>query len=160
MGARVITKVFHVTYLSECSWRNGSASKNIILVSVVFKTIGDKLPLSHLRINFHAHFNLEGCISSFQRLTSDPAHLFLFLYYIPTFYTPSVIPPHTDTSSNSSRREVDANFTLVTTNKKEFSRSWSWGGKDQQATHYLWVIYASTFMPISILEGLFQAFQG
>ena len=66
--------------MSDCSRRYGSASKTKLLIGVVFKLSGDKLPSGHLRINFHARFDLGGEKLRFPRLTSDPAHFFQVLY--------------------------------------------------------------------------------
>ena len=80
MGARIISKVSHVTCMSECNRRYDSTPLNKLLIGVVFKISGDTLPSGLLRINVHAHLILEVKILSFQKLTSHPAHLLLVLY--------------------------------------------------------------------------------
>ena len=72
--AKIIAKASHVTCMSDCSRRYGSASKTKLLIGVVFKISGDKLPSGHLR------FDLKGEKLRFPRLTSDPAHLLQVLY--------------------------------------------------------------------------------
>ena len=58
----MISKARQVTSLSECSRRYGSNSKSKLLIGIVFKTSGDKLATSHLRMNVHARFELGGGI--------------------------------------------------------------------------------------------------
>ena len=67
-GARVIAKAIHVTNLSECNRRYGSAANSKLLIGVVFKTSGDKLPSGHLRMNIHARFDLGGDISKISKI--------------------------------------------------------------------------------------------
>ena len=68
IGSRVIAKACHVTNISECNRRYGSASKSKLLIVVVFKTSGDKLPSGHLRMNIHARFDLGGDISKISKI--------------------------------------------------------------------------------------------
>ena len=57
-GAREIENAPHITCVSVCNHRYGSASKTKILIGVVFNISSDRLPSGHLRMNVHAKFDL------------------------------------------------------------------------------------------------------
>ena len=86
VGSRVIVKAFHVTCMSKFSRRYGSACKTKLLISVVCKRTGDKLPSDHLHMSVHVRFNLEGGVLRCPILISDPVYLFLVLYWLPISY--------------------------------------------------------------------------
>ena len=80
VGARVIVKSSHVTCMLECSRIYRLAYKTKLLIGVICKITGDKLPSGHLRINVHTRFDLGGDVLRFPRLISYSAHLILVLY--------------------------------------------------------------------------------
>ena len=117
-GARVITTVYHVTKLSECSRRYGSVSKTKLVMRIVFKISGDKLPSDHLRMNVRARFDIGGGVLKLFKVNLRSCSLAPGPILSPSFIHPPVMSPNLDVVPNSSRIEVYDNFTLTTRNDK------------------------------------------
>ena len=116
VGARVITKTSHITCMSECSRRYASTCKTKLLIGIVCKITGDKVPSGHLPINVYARFDLEGSVSKLSKVNLRSYSLALGPVLTSDFIYPHVVPPYVDTAYNSYGREMVANFILTTTN--------------------------------------------
>ena len=115
-GARVITTVYHVTKLSECSRRYGSVSKTKLVMRIVFKISGDKLPSDHLRMNVRARFDIGRGVLKLSNVNLRSCSIAPNPILFPLFIYPPVMSPNLDLVPSSSRIEVEDNFTIATRN--------------------------------------------
>ena len=121
VGTRVIAKTYHVTNLSECSHRYGSTSKTKLLIGAVFKSSADKLPSGYLRMYVHARVGIGGSDLKVSKENLRSCSLVPGLILSPSFIRYPSVSPNLDLAPNSSRIEVDDNFTLTTRNDENLT---------------------------------------
>ena len=115
-GARVITKASHLTCVSECNRRYGSASKTKLLIGVVFKISSDRLPSGHLRMHIHAKFDLGGDISKISKVNLRSCKLAPGPVLSPSFIHPPVVSPNLDVAPNIFQAGKGPDLILTTRN--------------------------------------------
>ena len=90
----------------------------LVIVVIVYKR-SRSIPSDHLCINIHTHFDLGGGIFKHSKVNFRSCSL-IPVHVLPSdFIYPPVVPLYVNTTSNSSRRKVDAEFTLTTTDKED-----------------------------------------
>ena len=107
-------KASHVTCMSDCSRRYGSASKTKLLIGVVFKISSDRLPSGHLRMHIHAKFDLGGDISKISKVNLRSYNLAPRPVLSPSFIHPPTVSPNLDLASDASQVEKGPDLILTT----------------------------------------------